>query len=107
MFTLTFRSPVKWALLGDNDLGSNKGAADPQVREIVQRILHPNYKPPSMYNDIGLYRLRTPVQFNRFIFPTCINTEAQLTTKQATAIGWGRTSSGFIYFFCNLKNIIM
>ncbi|XP_022176319.1 serine protease snake-like [Myzus persicae] len=87
------KSPVKWALLGDNDLGSNEGAADPQVREIVQRVLHPNYKPPSMYNDIGLYRLSTPVQFNRFIFPACINNEEQLTAKQAIAIGWGRTSS--------------
>ncbi|XP_026808260.1 venom protease-like [Rhopalosiphum maidis] len=87
------KSPVKWALLGDNDIGSNEGDADPQVREIVQRILHPNYKPPSMYNDIGLYRLNTPVQFNRFILPVCINSDEQLTTKQAIAIGWGRTSS--------------
>jgi len=103
---VTLRSPVKWALLGDNDLGSNKGAADPQVREIIQRILHPNYKPPSMYNDIGLYRLSKPVQFNRFIFPTCINTEVQLTTKQAIAIGWGRTSSGFYIFFENIKILL-
>lgn len=101
-----FRSPVKWALLGDNDLGSNKGAANPQVREIVQRILHPNYKPPSMYNDIGLFRLSTPVQFNRFVFPACINTEVHLTAKQAIAIGWGRTSSGFYVFFCSFKHIM-
>jgi len=84
-------------------LGSNKGAADPQVREIVQRILHPNYKAPSMYNDIGLYRLSTPVQFNRFVFPACINTEVQLTAKQAIAIGWGRTSSGFYGLFAALR----
>ncbi|KAF0750907.1 serine protease snake-like [Aphis craccivora] len=87
------KTPVKWALLGDNDIGSNEGAADPKIREIVERILHPNYKPPSMYNDIGLYRLSTPVKFNQFILPVCLNSEEQLTTKQAIAIGWGRTSS--------------
>jgi len=94
-----FRTPVKWALLGDNDIGSNEGAADPKIREIVERILHPNYKPPSMYNDIGLYRLSTPVKFNQFILPVCLNSEEQLTTKQAIAIGWGRTSSGFYIVF--------
>lgn len=79
-------------------MGTNKGHADPQIREIIQHIMHPNYKPSSVYNDIGLYRLKTPVQFNQFILPVCINTEIQEVVNQsAVAIGWGRTGSG-IYF---------
>lgn len=75
-------------------MGTDKGNADPQVREIVERILHPNYMTTSVYNDIGLYRLNAPVKFNQFILPICINTEMELVANQAIAIGWGRTDSG-------------
>lgn len=77
-------------------MGSGGGNADPQVREIVQRILHPDFYPPSVYNDIGLYRMNSPVQFNQFIMPICLNTEKELFVKEAIAIGWGRTDSGTV-----------
>lgn len=83
--------------MGEHDLSLEEENTDPQIREIITRIVHPNYKPPSMYNDIGLYRLNTPVKFSRFIFPVCLNSETKLNTEQAVAIGWGRTDSGIIY----------
>jgi transmembrane serine protease 9 len=90
--------------LGDTDIGSDVEETDPQIREIVQRIVHPNYEPPSVYNDIGLFRLNAPVQFNRFILPICLNTETQLTTEQnLIAIGWGRTGPGILLLLLNVE----
>lgn len=92
--------------MGDNDIGSNVEDADPQIREIVQRIVHPNYEPPSVYNDIGLFRLNASVQFNRFVLPICLNAETQLATEQnVIAVGWGRTGPGTIVIVkCETKN---
>lgn len=97
-----FRGPLKWALIGDNDMGSDVGDSDPQIREIVKRILHPNYKPPSVYNDIGIFRLNAPVQFSQFILPICLNTETQLAVEQnLIAVGWGRIGPGIIIIIFN------
>lgn len=95
---------MKWAILGDHDLETDDEKQDVQIREVVRSILHPNYKPPSVYNDIGLYLLNASVQFNRFVLPVCLNTaEMQLEAKEAIAIGWGRTGSGiYIYKMPNL-----
>lgn len=92
---LVSRGPVKWARFGDNDLGS-VGRADvrAQIRKIVRRTVHPDYKPPSAYNDIGLYRLNEPVRFDRFVLPVCVDTGTPLAGRRAVAIGWGRTGSG-------------
>ncbi|VVC38436.1 Serine proteases, trypsin family, serine active site,Peptidase S1, PA clan,Serine proteases, trypsin [Cinara cedri] len=88
------KGPVKWVLLGDHNLEMDDQKQDTQIVEIVRSILHPDYKPPSVYNDIGLYQLNAPVQFNQFILPICLNTaEIQLDIEEAVAIGWGRTGS--------------
>lgn len=86
---------MKWAILGDHDLETDDEMEDVQIREVVRSILHPNYEPPSVYNDLGLYLLNASVQFNRFVLPVCLNTaEMRLEAKEAIAIGWGRTGSG-------------
>ncbi|XP_050433648.1 venom protease-like isoform X2 [Adelges cooleyi] len=85
--------PVKWALMGDHELGTSNGDGDPQIREFIMRIEHPDYKPSSLYNDIGLYLLNASVNFNTYILPACLNTRMDVTANQVTAIGWGRTDS--------------
>ncbi|XP_050544573.1 venom protease-like [Daktulosphaira vitifoliae] len=88
-----FKGSVKWALMGDHDLATNQENEDPQIREIISLTVHPDYKAPSLYNDIGLYLLNSSVDFNKFIFPVCLNTKPDFAVDHATAIGWGRIDS--------------
>lgn len=62
--------------------------------EIIQRINHPNYKSPSVYNDIALYKLASKVDFNEYIRPICLQIEHQFPKTYAIATGWGRTEWG-------------
>ncbi|KAL4703495.1 hypothetical protein ACJJTC_011297 [Scirpophaga incertulas] len=61
----------------------------PQV-PIKQIHNHPDYKPPSRYNDIALIELASPVAFSGPIRPACLwsrNDYAHHT--KALATGWG------------------
>lgn len=90
---------MSWALLGDINLYSASNNAGLKSYEIVERVVHPNYNPTYVYNDIGLFRLGTDVVFSAFVRPICLNTNQSLYFKTASATGWGRIrSSEFIYF---------
>lgn len=56
---------------------------------IVERIPHPEYRYPSQYNDIGLFKLERKVQLNGAIRPACLPEQASVKTKTAIATGWG------------------
>lgn len=93
------RKTVSWARLGDVNLISASNNAGLKTYEIIERVVHPNYNPSYVYNDIGLFRLETEVVFSAFVRPICINTDQSLNFKTASATGWGRIrSSEFIYF---------
>lgn len=66
----------------------NKGYAQPTVYEIVQRINHPQYKAPSLYHDIALYRLDRDVVFNEYIRPICLQTDRTLSEPWAVSTSW-------------------
>lgn len=90
---------MSWALLGDVNLYSASNNAELNTYEIVERVVHPNYDPTYVYNDIGLFRLGTDVIFSAFVRPICLNTDQSLYFRTASATGWGRIrSSEFIYF---------
>lgn len=90
---------MSWALLGDVNLYSASNNAEQKTYEIVERVVHPNYDPTYVYNDIGLFRLGTEVVFSAFVRPICLNTDKSLYYKTASATGWGRIrSSEFMYF---------
>lgn len=67
-----------------------QGYAQPMTYTIVERINHPGYKPPSLYNDIALYRLDREVEFNEYIRPICLQTDYAVSEPEAIAIGWGQ-----------------
>lgn len=63
-----------------------------QDYEISDRIPHPSYKAPSVYNDIALLKLASTVAFNAFIKPACLYTNRNiLSTLELIATGWGLT----------------
>ena len=44
-------------------------------------------------NDIGVIRLRRPIQFNEFVQPVCLPRAASLIGRRVWASGWGITRS--------------
>lgn len=81
-------------MLGEYNKNSKEddeqGLALPTMYEIKESINHPEYKEPSVYNDISLYRLDRDVVFNEFIRPICLHTDYAVSKPYAIATGWGR-----------------
>lgn len=84
---------AQWVRLGDLDYISETDEARPKDYKIVERIVHPNYKPPSLYNDIALFRLERDVEFSAFVRPICLNTDHSFRPPAIIATGWGRTET--------------
>ncbi|RZC37980.1 venom protease-like, partial [Asbolus verrucosus] len=54
---------VKWVRLGDLDLKNTTDDANPQDLSVDRFFAHPDYKPPSHYNDIALLKLEKKIDF--------------------------------------------
>lgn len=76
------------------DLESNVDNADPIDFYIVSRVVHPEYKAPSVYNDIALFKLNRVVHFTDYIRPLCLNEISEMHFKKFIASGWGTTGYG-------------
>lgn len=74
--------------LGTRYVTSPIGPIDNIVTNIIK---HPQYKPPSRYNDIALLKLKDKLSFGTSIRPACLHTTKDLSTtqKSLTALGWG------------------
>ncbi|XP_015364029.1 PREDICTED: venom protease-like isoform X1 [Diuraphis noxia] len=87
---------ARWARLGVLERVVNEdNAVQPKDYRIVEHVIHPEYKPPSLYNDIALFRLERDVVFSEDVRPICLNTETDLslTPLKQIATGWGRIST--------------
>ncbi|KAF2883263.1 hypothetical protein ILUMI_22910, partial [Ignelater luminosus] len=83
--------PVQWARMGTINLKEPKKGGIPGDFEIVGRYVHPEYKRPSVYNDIALLKLNQSVVRSEYVQPACLNTEFQIN-KFVEAVGWGKTA---------------
>ncbi|RZC43293.1 Trypsin domain containing protein [Asbolus verrucosus] len=72
---------------GTNQL--NSGGAHIGVAEIV---VHPDWNPSLLTNDVALLRLAAPVEESSFITTIELGCEYIDTVRDCTLIGWGRTS---------------
>ncbi|XP_056629717.1 venom protease-like isoform X1 [Diorhabda sublineata] len=77
--------------LGELDLSSENDGSQYKDYPLRRIIIHPNYSPPSKYNDIALLETRDEVIFTRFIRPACLNLNSDIQNGKAIATGWGRT----------------
>ncbi|XP_073978755.1 venom protease-like [Rhodnius prolixus] len=84
------QGPARWARVGDLDISSTNEDARPQEKIIMDRIIHPNYKEPAVYNDIALFKLNSDVLFNDWVAPICLHTETNINAPKAIVTGWGR-----------------
>lgn len=84
------KNPPIIARLGDFNLKRNDDGAQPVNYVIVERIRHPDYKPPTKYNDIALLKLDRRVEFSDFIRPACLYTKDYFDVNKTVATGWGK-----------------
>ncbi|KAJ8721947.1 hypothetical protein PYW08_004349 [Mythimna loreyi] len=78
--------PVKYVALGILN------RSDPpelwRIYNVKRRIPHPEYKPPSKYNDIALLETDTKIIFDRQVLPACLHATGE-ADEQLYATGWG------------------
>lgn len=67
-----------------------------QEREIAEAVIHPDYKPPSKYHDIALFRADPPFTLSRDIRIACLNLDEDYDHYVLTATGFGVTKPGSI-----------
>ncbi|XP_063911591.1 serine protease snake-like [Zophobas morio] len=66
---------------------------DRQEFKIANNIVHPEYSPSSNYHDIGLIQLWTPIKFNSFVRPACLNPNFHIPVAKVVATEWNRTEN--------------
>ncbi|CAI6366304.1 unnamed protein product [Macrosiphum euphorbiae] len=85
---------ARWARLGVLARVFNESNVNrPKDYQIVEHVIHPDYKPPSLYNDIALFRLERDVEFSEEVRPICLNSDPSLTPSKQIVTGWGRIST--------------
>lgn len=69
---------------------TNTDDARPEDIIIEKLIAHPEYRPPSSYNDIALLKLAKMATLSPYARPACLNTDTNFNRLKAIATGWGR-----------------
>ncbi|CAD7092803.1 unnamed protein product [Hermetia illucens] len=90
------QSQPKYVLLGEVDLESenedetsSREHAKAERFGISKLFAHPDYKYPSVYNDIGPIKLDKKVKLSPDIRPACLPTVFEEPDKRAILLGWG------------------
>ncbi|RZB40523.1 Trypsin domain containing protein, partial [Asbolus verrucosus] len=77
--------------LGSNSLDSN----DPNVIQLStdSYMVHPDYNPATLENDIGLIQFRMPITFTIYVKPIDLLPSAPLSDySPLLTMGWGQIS---------------
>ncbi|KAK3914160.1 Prostasin [Frankliniella fusca] len=98
---------VEWVLLGDLIRSIESDEAQPQRIAVDEVFMHPMYKPPVQYHNIGLIRLKRPAQLNEFVHPACLHTERSVRESTVIVSGWGSSEFGDAELADHMKRIEM
>lgn len=78
-----------------------------QDREIVDIVVHENYRKGSHFNDIALLFLDTPVELAENVNTVCLPPQDfKFDNKRCSATGWGMVIIDFIYLIKHFKSIL-
>eukprot|EP00102_Acyrthosiphon_pisum_P023739 XP_016660949.1 PREDICTED: venom serine protease Bi-VSP-like [Acyrthosiphon pisum] len=89
---------VQWARLGGLNYSSETDDARPTDYQIDQRIVHPDFRKPSLYNDIALFHLDQDVEFSSYVRPMCLNADPNWQSSASQIVistGWGPILDGW------------
>lgn len=75
--------------VGETDQTLPEGSeVEHQVKKV---IVSPSWSPSKLRDDIALFLLETPVQFNKYVQPACLpNHDAEIGSKNCYITGWGK-----------------
>lgn len=73
------------------DHSASTDDAAPQTISVHRSIAHEGYRPPYVYNDIGLLELVNKILISAYGRPACLATDDILPTEIVIATGWGKT----------------
>ncbi|XP_063913786.1 brachyurin-like [Zophobas morio] len=106
-WVLTAGQCVDGATLFTIQLGSNNLNTDDPNRVTVassEYFLHPDYNPSTLENDIGLIKLRLPVEYTSYLNKVhFLGDHYVVPSTTAVVIGWGQTSDDDPEFSNDLK----
>lgn len=85
--------------MGDLNYLTETDEAKPMDYQIDERIVHPDYQKPSLYNDIALFHLDQDVEFSSYVRPLCLNGDPNWQSNLSQfviATGWGQTENSWL-----------
>lgn len=78
--------------IGEQNLKRTDDRSEPQDFDIEQIIRHPDYRRPSKYNDIALFKLNRNIRITDFVRPACLWQTYYTNHTSAVATGFGLTT---------------
>jgi len=75
--------------VGEHNRNSREGSE--QDIRVSRVIKHQSYNPRSMNNDIAMFKLSKPVQFNKYVQPACLPSGPPPVGSSCMITGWGKT----------------
>ena len=75
-----------------------------KMTDVVKIIIHPDYNPVTLHNDIALLQLRNPIYFSRAILPNpSVVEEVYFPDTIGTVLGWGDTVANAVEDFNHVE----
>lgn len=69
-----------------------------QERDVAEVLIHEQYAPKTVYNDIALVILKTPLKFANNVKPVCLPKQGEIFSQNECYVtGWGKTIFGKLY----------
>jgi len=84
------RYPSRFSVrVGEHDTRRREGSeAEYRVKRVYQ---HPSYqRPTSLNNDIAVFELEKPIQFNKYVQPVCLPDKDVAVGSDCYITGWGK-----------------
>lgn len=82
-------------VLGEHDIYNDREQFTERKIKLKRKIVHPDFEPVSLENDLALLELRSAVTLQENIIPVCLHTEEDsLVGARGWLTGWGLTRQG-------------
>lgn len=78
----------KYVVVGDLNIQSYNDDAQPRQFNIIEIFAHSSHSPGARYNDIALFKIDGPVQFNEYVRPACLASKNTNIADRVLVTGW-------------------